>query len=56
MRDLKVIFMGTPDFSVPILEYLIENTDVKLVITQSDKEVGRNKKIKPRLKNLGYII
>ncbi len=45
MKNLKVIFMGTPDFSVPILEYLVANTDVVLVVTQPDKEVGRDKKI-----------
>lgn len=45
MRNLKVVFMGTPDFSVPILEYLINNTNVVLVVTQPDKEVGRDKKI-----------
>ena len=28
MKDLKVIFMGTPLFSVPILEKLIINTNV----------------------------
>ncbi|MBQ6840990.1 MAG: methionyl-tRNA formyltransferase [Bacilli bacterium] len=45
MKDLKVIFMGTPDFAVPVLEYLIENTNVVLVVTQPDKEVGRDKKL-----------
>lgn len=45
MKNLKVIFMGTPDFSVPILEYLIKNTNVVLVVTQPDKEVGRKKEI-----------
>ena len=45
MQNLKVVFMGTPDFSVPILEYLINNTNVVLVVTQPDKEVGRDKKI-----------
>lgn len=45
MKNLKVIFMGTPDFAVPVLEYLIENTNVVLVVTQPDKEVGRDKKI-----------
>ena len=33
--------MGTPEFSVPILEMLIENTDVIAVVTQPDKEVGK---------------
>jgi len=45
MTDLKVIFMGTPDFAVPALEYLIENTNVVLVVCQPDKEVGRDKRI-----------
>lgn len=34
--------MGTPDFAVPILEALIENTDVIMVVSQPDKEVGRH--------------
>lgn len=38
----KVIFMGTPDFAVPVLNTLIKLTDVVLVVTQPDKEVGRN--------------
>ena len=41
MKDKKVIFMGTPEFSVPVLEMLIENTNVIAVVTQPDKEVGR---------------
>lgn len=41
MKNLKVIFMGTPDFAVPVLEKLIENTTVTLVVTQPDKLVGR---------------
>ena len=42
MKDIKVIFMGTPDFAVPILESLIEHTNVTLVVSQPDKEVGRH--------------
>lgn len=45
MKNLKVIFMGTPDFAVPILEYLVQNIDVILVVTQPDKEVGRKKEL-----------
>ncbi len=45
MKDLKVVFMGTPEFAVPVLDMLIKNTDVKLVVTQSDKMVGRKKEI-----------
>ena len=47
MKDLKVIFMGTPDFSVPVLENLIKNTNVVLVVTQPDKLVGRKQILTP---------
>ena len=33
--------MGTPDYAVPILETLIQNTNVVLVVSQPDKKVGR---------------
>ena len=53
MKDLKVVFMGTPEFAVPILEELINNTNVALVVCQSDKETGRSKKITyPPIKEL----
>lgn len=45
MKDLKVVFMGTPAFAVPILEKLIEVTNVLLVVTQPDKIRGRNNKV-----------
>ena len=41
----KIVFMGTPDFSVPVLEGLIKNYDVIGVVTQPDKEVGRKQEI-----------
>lgn len=47
MKDLRVVFMGTPDFAVPVLEKLIENTNVCLVVSQPDKEVGRHKILTP---------
>ena len=37
----NIIFMGTPDFSVPVLKGLIENYNVIGVVTQPDKPVGR---------------
>lgn len=45
MKNLKVIFMGTPEFCVPILESLIKECDVIAVVTKPDKEVGRKKEI-----------
>lgn len=42
----SIIFMGTPEFSVPVLEGLIDNNyEIKAVVTQPDKEVGRKQKI-----------
>lgn len=41
MKNLKVVFMGTPTFSVPILEALIEKTNVILVVSQPDREKNR---------------
>lgn len=43
----KVIFMGTPEFSVPSLKELVRaGYDVSLVVTQPDKPSGRGKKLK----------
>ena len=47
MKSTKVIFMGTPEFAVPVLQTLIDNTEVVLVVTQPDKLVGRNKVLTP---------
>ena len=45
MKNISVIFMGTPEFCTPILEYLINDYNVIAVVTQPDKEVGRKKTI-----------
>lgn len=47
MKDKNVIFMGTPDFAVPILKTLIKNTNVIMVVTQPDKETGRKRILTP---------
>lgn len=46
LKDLKVVFMGTPEFSVPILNSLIDNCNVIGIVTQPDKMVGRKHEIK----------
>lgn len=52
-KELKIVFMGTPGFSVPVLDALIKNYRVKAVVTQPDKIVGRTGKIaKPPVKIL----
>jgi methionyl-tRNA formyltransferase len=40
---IKVIFIGTPLFAVPSLEYLIADDDIQVqaIVTQEDKKVGR---------------
>ena len=44
----KLVFMGTPAFSVPILEGLLEEGyEVVAVVTQPDRPVGRKKIITP---------
>ncbi len=43
---MKIIFMGTPDFSVPTLEALLASEhEVAAVVTQPDKPKGRGKEI-----------
>lgn len=44
----KIIFMGTPDFSVPVLRQIIdEGYEVIGVVTQPDRPVGRKKVLTP---------
>ena len=47
MKNIRVVFMETPDFAVPVLEKLIEHTNVVLVVSQPDRMVGRKHEIKP---------
>lgn len=43
---MQVVFMGTPQFAVPILEEIIKaGHEVKAVITQPDKPKGRGKAV-----------
>jgi len=47
MKKKKIVFMGTPDFAVSVLEALIENEfHVVAVVSQPDKPVGRKKELK----------
>lgn len=47
LRNKKIVFMGTPEFSIPTLKALHEYTDVIAVITQMDSRSGRGKAYKP---------
>lgn len=44
-EEVRILFMGTPEFAVPVLEGLIENYEVRAVITQPDRPVGRDGKV-----------
>ena len=44
---MKIVFMGTTDFSVPILEGLRQFHEVALVVTQPDRPFGRKQQLKP---------
>ena len=47
MNQLRIIFMGTPEFAVGILDTIIKNNyNVVGVITAADKPAGRGQKIK----------
>lgn len=41
---MKVVFMGTPDFAVPVLENLVKEHEVVCVYTRAPKEAGRGQK------------
>jgi methionyl-tRNA formyltransferase len=47
-RDLRIVFLGTPDFAVGILKSLIEaELTVVGVITAPDRPAGRGRKLRP---------
>lgn len=44
----SIVFMGTPEFSVPVLQMLhTEGYDIKAVVTQPDRPVGRKRVLTP---------
>lgn len=46
---MRIVFMGTPDFAVPVLQRLIEdpNNEVVCVVTQPDRPKGRKHQLTP---------
>ena len=47
MRPLRIVFMGTPDFSAKVLERLAEEHEVLAAVTGPDKPVGRGHALRP---------
>jgi methionyl-tRNA formyltransferase len=41
----RLVFMGTPDFAVPVLKALIGRYEIVGVVTQPDQQVGRGRKV-----------
>ena len=44
---MNIVFMGTPEFSVPSLKAIEEKYGIKAVFTQPDRPRGRGKKLSP---------
>ncbi|MEL6914656.1 MAG: methionyl-tRNA formyltransferase [Pseudomonadota bacterium] len=44
---MRVVFMGSPDFSVPVLEALAEEHEIACVYCQPPRPAGRGKKDRP---------
>lgn len=43
---MRIVFLGTPDFTLPILEACARAGDLALVVAQPDKPVGRHAELK----------
>jgi len=61
-KTFRIVFMGTPQFSVPALTALHENDyDVAMVVTAQDRPKGRGRKMAPsavkqKALDLGYPV
>ncbi len=44
---MRVVFIGTSEFGIPVLEKLVEKHEVPLVISQPDRPKGRGRKLLP---------
>ncbi|MEE2946615.1 MAG: methionyl-tRNA formyltransferase [Pseudomonadota bacterium] len=59
---MKVVFMGTPDFSVPVLDELVDaGHEIAAVYCQPPRPAGRGKKLRPtpvhaRAEELGFEV
>ncbi len=47
MTSLRIVFMGSPDFSIPPLLSLIENLEIAAIVTQPDRPSGRGRQLRP---------
>jgi methionyl-tRNA formyltransferase len=42
---IRTVFMGSPDFAIPTLKFLAENTSIAGVVTQPDRPAGRGRSL-----------
>jgi len=55
--DIRIVFMGSPDFALPTLNALHEKFDVVGVVTQPDRPAGRGRRIQPpEVKELAQLL
>ena len=47
VTNLKIVFLGSPDFALPTLNLIHKNHDVVGVVTQPDRAAGRGRELKP---------
>lgn len=45
--DMRIVFMGSPDFALPSLNALAITNNVVAVVTQPDRPAGRGRKMQP---------
>lgn len=46
-KKLKIVYMGTPEFSAVVLEGLLKEYEVRAIVTQPDRPVGRHGEVLP---------
>lgn len=49
----RIMFMGTPEFAVPVLEGLIKSHDVKVIVTQPSRAKKDGKIVDPPVRKVG---
>ena len=55
-KDIRIVFMGTPEFAVESLKALVEGGyNVVAVVTQPDKPVGRHQDTLRRVSRFARI-
>lgn len=45
-KELRIVYMGTPEFSATVLEGLLTKYNVRAIVTQPDRPVGRDGEIR----------